>query len=121
MNRTDFQTLMQDTFNELLNINDTKGMDYAGEDDALANFKEAAMELGLTPEQVWSVFAGKHWRAIMTYVREGDVASEPIEGRIHDLIMYGFLLLGIIRDKQPIVIADPGVTVEMDAIPEEHL
>ena len=100
MTRDEFQQLMADTFQELININNTKGHDYAGETDSLANFKDEASVLDLRPEQVWAVFAGKHWRAIMTFCKEGDVASEPIEGRIHDLIMYGFLLLGIIEDRK---------------------
>jgi hypothetical protein len=36
----------------------------------------------------------------MTFIKEGDVKSEPIEGRIHDVILYCFLLLGLIREKQ---------------------
>lgn len=91
---------MRETFDELLHINDTKGHDYAGEDNALANFQDEAKVIGVEPEVVWAVFAGKHWRAIMTFCKEGDVASEPIEGRVHDLIMYGFLLLGIIEAKK---------------------
>lgn len=92
--------MMTDEFHRVLALQMAKGADYARDDDALANFKTQAAALDLTPEQVWAVFAGKHWAAIMAYVREGDVASEPIEGRIHDLILYGFLLLGMVREKQ---------------------
>jgi len=97
--RGEFQKLMVGHFDTIIAINDTKGHDYAGEDDALRNFKEQAAEYGLTPEQVWGVFFGKHLKAIQTFVREGDVASEPIEGRIHDAILYLFLLLGLNQEK----------------------
>lgn len=100
MNRKDFIVLMQNEFTSLKQTNETKGHDYADDDDALSNFKEEAIEIGITPEQVWHIFANKHWRAIGTYCREGDVASEPIEGRIHDLILYGFLLLGLVTEKR---------------------
>jgi hypothetical protein len=100
MRRDQFQELMKNEFESLLETNTRKGHDYAGDDDALANFKEQGAESGVTPEQIWSVHAGKHWRSIMTYVREGDVQSEPIEGRIHDLILYGFLLLGLVTEKR---------------------
>jgi hypothetical protein len=100
MKRTEFQQLMKEEFDRLLETNNTKGHDYAGEDDALRNFKVQAKAAGVTPEQVWSIFAGKHWEAVQTYVREGDVLSEPIEGRIHDLLLYGFLLLGLVKDKE---------------------
>lgn len=97
LSRDAFQELMRETFDQLLHINDTKGHDYAGEANALANFEEEAAVLGVDPETVWAVFAGKHWRSIMTFCKEGDVQSEPIRGRVHDLIMYGFLLLGLIE------------------------
>ncbi len=96
MDRDRFVLLMDNEFQDLLRTGATKGKDYAGDDDALSNFKRHAAELGLTPEQVWAVYASKHWDAIMTYVRLGHVASEPVEGRIHDAIMYLFLLLGLV-------------------------
>lgn len=99
MNRETFQVLMKEEFEKLLETNTKKGHDYAGDEDALANFKETAKATGITPEQAWSVFATKHWSAIMVYVREGAVQSEPVEGRIHDAILYLLLLLGLVREK----------------------
>jgi hypothetical protein len=98
MDSSEFGNMMTDEFHRVLALQMAKGRDYAREDDALANFKTQAAALDLTPEQVWAVFAGKHWAAIMAYAREGDVKSEPIEGRIHDLILYGFLLLAMVRE-----------------------
>jgi hypothetical protein len=100
MKRADFATLMEENFSTITEINITKGHDYAGDEDALANFKTAAAQLNLTPEQVWSVYAHKHWSAIMTYTSEGAVQSEPIEGRIHDVILYCFLLLGLVKERE---------------------
>lgn len=100
MNRTEFSMFRDGAYRMIAHLNDTKGHDYAGDDDALANFKEASAQLGMTPEQVWGVYAHKHWSAIQTYIREGDVASEPIEGRIHDIILYGFLLLGLVAERR---------------------
>jgi len=100
MNRTNFQELMEKEFQSLIQTNNTKGHDYAGRDDALSNFKRHGDTLGLRPEQIWAVYANKHWDSIMTFVREGNVASEPIEGRIHDLILYGFLLLGLVTENK---------------------
>lgn len=100
MDRAAFQALVERHHETIIGINKQKGHDYAGEEDALGNFKNAAARLGLTPEQVWAVYSDKHWSAIMTYCREGQVESEPIEGRIHDIILYGFLLLGLIEEKK---------------------
>lgn len=100
MNRTQFTQLLDEHFAQIREINATKGHDYAGDEDALANFKRQATQLGLSWEQVWGVYCSKHWDAVMTFVREGDVKSEPIEGRIHDVILYCFLLLGLIEDRK---------------------
>lgn len=101
MDRDEFLRMMDAEYQTIRKINETKGHDYAGDDDALANFKEQARAVGLAPEQVWAIFAGKHWSAVMTYVREqGQLASEPIEGRLHDLILYSFLMLGLIEERK---------------------
>ncbi len=98
MNREEFDRFRDAQYDIAAGINNAKGKDYAGDDDALKNFKDAAGQLGLTPFQVWGVYAHKHWSAIQSFLREGDVASEPIEGRVHDLIVYSFLLLGLIEE-----------------------
>lgn len=102
MKRTTFEALCSEHYDMIVHINQTKGKEYArDDDDALANFKRHATELGLRPEQVWAVYASKHWDAIMSYVKLGaTVSEESIEGRIHDAILYLFLLLGLITDGQ---------------------
>lgn len=91
---------MRATNVEALHLSETKGREYAaGDNDPLAHFVTAAKNLGLEPEQVWAVFAGKHWSAILTYVREGALASEPIEGRIDDLMVYLHILKAMHHDK----------------------
>lgn len=100
MNRENFLTLMSRAYDDLVELNKTKGKDYAGDEDALSNFKDAAEQLGVAPEQVWAVYAHKHWSAIVSYCARGQVESEPIEGRIKDLILYGFLLLGLVHDRE---------------------
>lgn len=108
MTRDEFQKLMDRHYQFIKGINDTKGDDYAGQDDALRNFKEQAVRLGLTPFKVWGVLADKHWFAIESFVKNGELQSEPIEGRLHDIILYSFLLLGLIEDLDPTGI-DAGV------------
>jgi hypothetical protein len=76
-----------------------KGADYASKEDRLSNFKLQATRLGLTPYQVWGVYANKHWDAIMAFIRNnGQVESEPIESRIYDTIAYLNLMVGLIED-----------------------
>jgi hypothetical protein len=98
MTRDEFLHFMAKNQEQIVALNRTKGQDYAGDEDALDNFKRHAAELGLAPEQIWAVYASKHWDAIMTFVRKGDVASEPIEGRLLDVILYCHLLLGLVAE-----------------------
>ncbi len=98
MNRSEFQDRMRQQFQTILDLNSTKGHDYAGDDDAVDNFKRHARNLGVSPILIWGVYASKHWDSILTFIREGDVKSEPIEGRILDLILYLFLLSALIED-----------------------
>ena len=102
MTRDEFVKLMTREFDGIVTLNKTKGHEYAGDDDALSNFKQSGQAIGITPEQAWAVFAGKHFSAIQSYCREGQVHSEPIEGRVRDLILYGYLLLGLIAEKQAV-------------------
>lgn len=105
-----FRQMMREELERLVALNETKGRDYAGEDDALRNFRQHAGELGIAPEQVWAVFASKHWDAILSAVRhvgdDGYQPSEPVEGRVLDLILYLFLFLGLQRDEDPGLVLD---------------
>ena len=76
----------------------------AGRDEARdlamndAGFKQGAIRIGLTPLQVWAIYFYKHIAAIETYVKNGSVSSEPIEGRIADAINYLILLRALIEE-----------------------
>lgn len=101
MNRQQLTDLIESHYQQIKTINDTKGTDYAGNEDALNNFKINAATWDITPYQAWGCFAGKHWNAISSFVKNnGQVESEPIESRLHDLILYSFLLLALIEEKQ---------------------
>ncbi len=95
MKVAEFRALLEEEFERIRVLNKTKGADYRrGEDDAFANFKRTATSLGLTPQQVWAVYANKHWDAILNYCRQGQTESEAIEDRLRDVILYSLLLLG---------------------------
>lgn len=102
MNREAFIKLCEQVFDRIRKLTETKGKDYAPdhETNEFQNFDEAAARLDLRPEQVWAVYAGKHWDAIMAYCREGQVHSEPVAGRVEDLILYLLLLAGMDERRQ---------------------
>ncbi len=96
----DFGVVVEDARirqDELLRV---KGADYTRKDpDRLSNFKTVANSLGLDPLQVWAVYAGKHWEAIMSYIKTGKAESEAIEGRLDDLCNYLYLAEALIKEK----------------------
>jgi hypothetical protein len=82
----------------------TKGGEYAVAGDRLDNFRRGARDLDLSMEQVWRVYAGKHWDAITTYVRDMQTGtnrerSESITGRVDDLIVYLMLFKAILFER----------------------
>lgn len=88
----EFDRLIEDSLEKVSNLMLTKGPDYTqGADDRLQNFKKVGASLGVSPEIVWGVYAGKHWEAVTSYIR-GITESEPIESRIYDLIAYLLIL-----------------------------
>ena len=79
----------------------TKGDDYTRHDqDRLSNFKRLAKDLDLSPIKVWAVYAGKHWDALMAFIKTGKAESEAIEGRFDDLHNYLYLLEGLLEDEK---------------------
>ncbi len=88
-------------FMECIDLIKVKNADYSqGEQkgDRIAAFRRIARDINITMEQAWAVFCQKHWGAVMKYIKQGTVESEPIEGRISDIINYMVLLAAIIED-----------------------
>lgn len=109
MTPTDFFALFQDTNQKLQRITITKGVEYSGHGDKLSNFKRNALALDLEPTTVWHTYAAKHWDAVTSFCRETQrnkklpetaVLSEPIEGRIIDLILYLHLLMALVKERR---------------------
>ncbi len=101
MNAADFDLLVRAARARQDTILKTKGADYTRHDaDRLANFKRTAEGIGLSPLQVWAVFANKHWDAIMAFIKTGKAESEAIEGRFDDMHNYLYLLEGLLQESR---------------------
>lgn len=96
-NDPDFIELMKDC-DEVLR---TKGNDYTqGNDGAygtLKSFFVSAEDIDLPPYKVLYVLLAKHLAAIKSFIKRGQVESEPIEQRIVDAVNYLFLLYKMIK------------------------
>ena len=98
MKRADFLDLLDETFERLVTLTQTKGHEYANSHDQLANFLRLGQALGMPPEAVLLVYLTKHLDSIHNYVRElpEPAPSEAITGRIDDAILYLVLLKALI-------------------------
>lgn len=103
MNQKEFEELCQQIQRDTTDILILKGREYAGSADRLANFKRNAALSGVDALTVLHVYMAKHWDSFSTYVRDMQARqprelSEPIEGRLHDLINYAVLAIALIQD-----------------------
>jgi len=86
---------------QCVKILSVKGKDYTiGMSDRLHNFRTCGEFTGLTPEQTLGVYLYKHIAAVFAYIK-GRTESEPIEGRICDIINYMLLFAKMVREKNP--------------------
>lgn len=106
MQQQQFEALVERIRKETTELLVVKGREYAGDADRLANFKRGASLTGVDPLTVLFIYMSKHYDALATYIRDnqaGDtmpVLSEPITGRIADLINYCVLAWALIEEKQ---------------------
>jgi len=95
-----FYHLIEELFDECMETMKSKGLAYSGKSDSFANFKRVAKNLSMSQYQVWYVYFAKHLDSLASWIREEYSDSEPITGRIKDLINYLFLLYGMIKEKE---------------------
>lgn len=103
MNQLEFDVVLQETIDSIKKLLSVKGGEYAGSTDRLANFKRGASLTGATPLQCLFIYLSKHYDAIATFVRDDATGvnrerSEPIDGRLDDIINYCLLAKALIRE-----------------------
>lgn len=102
MDRNTFKVLVDARLEECKEILGVKGAAYAGSKDVLRNFKSNAERLGITPYQVWAIYANKHFDTIINAISTTPSypvdASESMQGRIKDSINYLLLLDALLSE-----------------------
>ena len=87
--------------NDCLETMRVKGHDYrqGNDEDLLHNFRTVAETVDEPMMKVWYTYTFKHWAAITTFIKEGGQhESEPIEGRIKDMIVYLLLFYRMVQE-----------------------
>ena len=99
MNKQALATLMDDVFeNEIMKLREAGQNEYAHEDDnAFANFDRVANHLGLSAEVVCMVYMLKHVDGVSSFVNGHKSQREDVTGRLNDIIVYCFILRGLIE------------------------
>lgn len=100
-----WNTLLDSTFSELRKLASLKGGEYSGDEDRLANFRRNAEALGLKKEQIWGVYAAKHWDALMQYIKDlGEnkerTRLESLQSRVDDLLVYLLLFKAMLIESE---------------------
>ena len=93
-----YKLINEELLPDCMEIMKSKGEAYSGQEDKLGNFKRCAKLAGVGIKKAWFIYFVKHLDALSSYVRGEYKDSEPIDGRIKDLINYLFLLYGIIKE-----------------------
>lgn len=94
------EELTSEFFKKCNEILSSKGRDYTIDDQAFKEVHAIAEEMGTDAVKVLWVYMRKHITAVKTYVKKGQVESEPIDGRLMDLANYCALMYALIRDGQ---------------------
>lgn len=95
-----YKLIKDDLLVKCMDIMKTKGEAYSGVEDKLGNFKRCAKLAGVDIKKAWYIYFVKHFDALSSYIRGEYKDSEPIQGRIQDLINYLFLLYAILEEQQ---------------------
>jgi len=107
MRTPQFIALLQETHGKMLALTASKGAEYAGDHDQLANFKRLGLEMDETPEKALWHLLKKHMDSLRTYIMDTEKGivreySEPITGRVDDAILYLNLLKALIVEREGI-------------------
>lgn len=98
------QKLTSKLFEQAMSMGDKKNKSYADRADTLANFKRIAERLGLTKYQVWATYCNKHIDSINNAIKDNpDLptdASESMQGRIIDVIVYSAILYCLLYEDE---------------------
>ena len=100
MKAEEYKKLRDKFILDTFKLSDDKRIEYTEgnhNDNVLWNFETIADKVNLNPLQVLSVYYQKHNSSINNYFKDGKEYSEPIEGRIQDMINYLLLMVAMLR------------------------
>lgn len=105
MRQEEFNVVVEETIESIRKLLQVKGGEYAGSDDRLANFKRGQLRTGAHPMQVLWIYLSKHIDSVETFIKDTASGttrerSEPIDGRLDDIINYCLLMKALVKETQ---------------------
>ena len=100
MKAEEYKKLRDKFILDTFKLSDDKRIEYTEgnhNDNVLWNFETISDKVNLKPLHVLSVYYQKHNSSINNYFKDGKEYSEPIEGRIQDMINYLLLMVAMLR------------------------
>jgi len=104
MNQKDFDAVVQEVINDIVQVLTIKGKEYTSDLDRLRNFKDAANFLGYSDEEALLGFVTKHIIALKDFIHldaagDDSITKEQWNEKIGDIINYMILLKALLREK----------------------
>jgi len=102
MDKKEFATLSRETLQEILDLIEKKGREYANE-DAFSNFKRASGGLSYhdKPEMVAWEYATKHFQSIKDIISESVPSSDAVvKEKVNDAIAYLLIIKAMLLEKE---------------------
>ena len=105
MKQAEMANLMEKVFEgEIMFLREEGQKEYAGAGgDAFGNFQRLSVELDTDQKKVLWTYAMKHKDGIAAFIRGHTSQREGVRGRINDLIVYLFLLRGMLDEEEGIM------------------
>jgi hypothetical protein len=106
MTQSEFLETAKKFYQEAEKILNSKGKEYAADEDRLANFKDVGKELGVSPELICYVYMRKHLRSIESYLRTGKKSVE-MSSRLQDISNYILFFYALLQDRDLKAMQEP--------------
>jgi hypothetical protein len=107
MNKKEYRELVDDLFNRMKLLIESKNSDYSPGDDPFANFR-ISEEIGVDPLKGLFLRIQDKTQRFKAWASKGklEVEGEGLEDVFEDLIGYSCLALGMLKEKKSAAVAD---------------
>jgi hypothetical protein len=100
MTRDEFLYFLDNKQVEIKELFQKASREYSALDEAFENFNKLAEELKIDRKMVLWIYLTKHRDGVLKFLNGHKSQREPVTGRIQDMIVYLFLLWGMLKEEE---------------------